>query len=121
MESDHDAAPAVPYWRWLEGQLAELSTELGRVTDERDQTVQELDGAKQKLNVTAQKLDATEQKLEEAVQELERLRARLRKYENPHTPSSAVRFKKAAPVPEEERCTGISARTAARRSASPSA
>ena len=69
MESDHDTAPAVPYWRWLEGQLAELSAELGRVTEERDQ----------------------------AVQELERLRARLHAYENPHTPSSAVRFKKAAP------------------------
>ena len=74
---------SVPYWRWLEQQLSELSTELERVTDERDQATQELEDAKHILDAT--------------VQELERLKAQLRMYENPHTPSSAVRFKKAAP------------------------
>ena len=76
MGTDPKSPPSVPYWRWLEQQLSELSTELERVTDERDQATQ---------------------KLEETMRELERLKAQLRAYENPHTPSSAVRFKKAAP------------------------
>jgi hypothetical protein len=83
MVTDPESPPSVPYWRWLEQQLSELSTELERVTGERDQTAQELEDAKRRLDAT--------------VQELERLKARLRAYENPHTPSSAVRFKKAAP------------------------
>ena len=76
MGTDPKSPPSVPYWRWLEQQLSELSTELERVTDERDQATQ---------------------KLEETMRELERLKAQLHTYENPHTPSSAVRFKKAAP------------------------
>ncbi len=44
MESDPENVLSLPYWRWLEGQLTELSAELGRVTDERDHVAEALEG-----------------------------------------------------------------------------
>ncbi len=62
------------HWKWLGEQIVDVVAELEKTVEERDQAIQ---------------------KLEVLLKENEKLKSKLRMYENPNTPSSAQRFKKA--------------------------